>query len=106
MADEATDVSTKEQVSVCVRYVRRNSLKGVEVCEEFLGFCSVPVVNAEAITSAIVGLANGAGLNMARLVGKGFDGAATMSGHVSGCQLGFNSSIQMPSTSPTAAIMP
>ena len=42
------------------------------------------VVNAQAITSAIVGLANGAGLYMARLVGKGFDGAATMSGHVSG----------------------
>ena len=26
MANEATDVSTKEQVSVCVRYDRRNSL--------------------------------------------------------------------------------
>ena len=84
MANEATAVSTKEQVSVCVCYDRRNSLDGLEVCEEFLGFCSVPVVNAEAITSAIVGLANSAGLNMARLVGKGFDGAATMSGHVSG----------------------
>ena len=69
---------------MCVRYVRKNSLEGLEVCEEFLGFCSVPVVNAEAITSAIVGLANSAGLNMARLVGKGFDGAATMSGHESG----------------------
>ena len=44
----------------------------------------MPIVNADAITSAIVGLANGVGLNMARLVGKGFDGAATMSGHVSG----------------------
>ncbi len=84
MADEATDSSTKEQVSVCIRYIRRNSLHKLEVCEEFLGFCSVPMVNAEAITSAIVGLANGAGLNLAKLVGKGFDGAATMSGHVSG----------------------
>ena len=35
----------------------------------------MPVVIAEAITSAIVGLANGAGFNMARLVGKVFDGA-------------------------------
>ena len=68
---------------MCVRYVRKNSLEGLEVCEEFLVFCSVPVVNAEVITSAIVGLANSAGLNMARLLGKGFDAAATMSGHIS-----------------------
>ena len=54
MADETTDVSTKEQVSVCIRYIRRNSLHKLEVCEEFLGFCSVPVTNAEAITLAIV----------------------------------------------------
>ena len=41
MLDEATDVSMVEQVSICVRYVR---IKGeeLEVCEEFLGFCSVP----------------------------------------------------------------
>ena len=83
MADECTDVSTTEQVSVCVRYIRRNQSE-LEVCEEFLGFCAVPRVKAETITSAIVGLANGAGLNMTRLVGKGFDGASTMSGHVSG----------------------
>ena len=76
------DVSTKEQVNVSVRYFRRNSLEGLEVCEEFLGLCLVPVVNAESITSAIVDLANGTGLNMVRLVGKVFDGAASMRGHV------------------------
>ena len=41
---------------MCVQYVRRNSLERFEVCEEFLGFCTVLEVNAEAITSAIVGL--------------------------------------------------
>ena len=56
MADETTDTSTKEQVSVCVRYIKSNSLHGLEVCEEFLGFCSVPVANAEVITSTIVDL--------------------------------------------------
>lgn len=84
MADETTDASTKEQVSVCIRYIRRNSLHKLEVCEEFLGFCSVPVTNAETITLPIVSLANSAGLNLDKLVGKGFDGASTMSGHVSG----------------------
>ena len=42
------------------------------------------VANAEAIISAIIGLVEGAGLSMDQLVGKGFDGASTMSGHVSG----------------------
>ena len=36
MADETTDVSTKEQVSVCVRYIRKTHPHGLEVCEEFL----------------------------------------------------------------------
>ena len=67
-----------------MRYIRKTHPHGLEVCEEFLGFCSVSVANAEAITSAIVGLVEGAGLVMDQLVGKGFDGAATMSGHVSG----------------------
>ena len=84
MADETTDVSIKEQVSVCARYIRRNNQHGLEVCEEILGFCSVSVANAEPMTSAIVGLVEGVGLTMAQLVGKGFDGASTMSGHVSG----------------------
>lgn len=84
MADETTDVSTTEQVSICVRYIRENRAGVLEVCEEFLGFCSVPTADAETITSAIDAFASGCGLNMAHLVGKGFDGAATMSGCVSG----------------------
>ena len=35
--DEPTDVSKIEQVSVCVRYLRRGELE-VEVCEVFLFF--------------------------------------------------------------------
>ena len=37
MADETADVSTIEQLSICVRYVRETS-EGIEVCEEFVGF--------------------------------------------------------------------
>ena len=84
MADEATDASTTEQLSVCVRYVRETSTGAIEVCEEFLGFSSLPTIGAEDITSSIVDLLGACGLNMARLVGKGFDGASNMSGHVSG----------------------
>lgn len=82
MLDETTDVSRVEQVSVCVRYV--GTKKELEVCEEFLGFCSVSCTDAETITSTIVTFLNNCGLTMDKLTGKGFDGAATMSGHVSG----------------------
>ena len=37
MADEATDVSTTKQLSVCVHYIWETSTGAIEVCEEFLG---------------------------------------------------------------------
>ena len=66
---------------MCVRYVQDKSTGALEVCEQFLRFCSVPTIGAEDITSAIVELSSACSLNMARLVGKGFDGALNMSGH-------------------------
>lgn len=80
-ADETTDVSTTEQLSVCVRYVREKSTGALEVCEESLVFCSISTTSAADITSAIVELSSACG---SRLVGTGFDGASNMSGHVSG----------------------
>lgn len=65
-------------------YVREKSTGALEVCEEFLGFYSIPTISAADITSAIVELSSACGLNMARLVEKEFDGASNMSGHVSG----------------------
>ena len=69
------------QLSVCMRYVRE---RGTEMLEKFLGFCSVPRADAEIITSPVDSFAKSCGLNMVRLVGKAFDEASTMSGHVSG----------------------
>ena len=43
MADEATDVSTVEQVSICIRYVCVRD-EELDVCEEFLGFTLYRVV--------------------------------------------------------------
>ena len=83
MVDEATDVSTVEQVSICVRYIKVQDAN-LEVCEEFLGFTSVTATNAQTITSAIVTFMTDCGLDTKRFVGKGFDGAANMCGHVSG----------------------
>ena len=80
MADETIDVSTVEQVSICVRYVCVKD-EELEVCEEFLGFVSVPSTGAEVITSAIDGFLKSSGLDLNKFIGKGFDGASTMSGH-------------------------
>ena len=53
MADEVTDISTKEQLSVCVQYVHVKDDK-LEVCEDFLGFCTVSSTDAETIATAVV----------------------------------------------------
>ena len=68
---------------MCVRYVHSKGAE-IEVCEEFLGFCSVPSTGAEMITSTVVAYMKDCGLNMTKLVGKGFDGASNMCGHISG----------------------
>lgn len=47
MADEAMNVSTTEQLSVCVHFEK--STGALEVCEEFLGFSSIPTIGAEDI---------------------------------------------------------
>ena len=84
MADESVDISTTEQVSVCIRYLSENRTGMLNVNEEFVGFCSVPSMDAETITNAIIEVTDSCGLKMENMVGKGFDGASNMCGHVSG----------------------
>ena len=49
---------------------------GFEICEEFT--CSLPATGAQDFTLPIVHYTRA---NRLKLVGKGFDGAATMAGH-------------------------
>jgi hypothetical protein len=82
LADETQDISTTEQISLCVRYVNRE----YEVCEEFLGFTKVSKMDAESIADAIVTTVKQWGLDMSCLVGQGYDGAAVMSSSKNGVQ--------------------
>ena len=82
MADETQDISTTEQISLCVRYINRE----YEVCEEFLGFTKVSKMDAESIADAIVSTVKHWGLDMACLVGQRYDGAAVMSSSKNGVQ--------------------
>ncbi len=83
LADETTDISQTEQVSIAVRYVDEMEYKIKEV---FLQF--VPVIDtsgknlAEVIESSLINF----GLNMDYLRGQGYDGAAAMKGKFQGVQ--------------------
>jgi len=81
MADEARSAKT-EQLSLSVRYV-----DGLSVKQRFLCFvdCSGSH-DAEGITTLIVDSLKNLQLQDLPIVGQAYDGAAVMSGHVSGVQ--------------------
>ena len=49
IADEYTDVSNKERLTICIRWID----KSLEVHEDFLGFFSIPDTGAETVVSVI-----------------------------------------------------
>ncbi|CAB4030963.1 Hypothetical predicted protein [Paramuricea clavata] len=50
MADETTDVSAMEQMSICIRFVNSN----MEVCEEFLGFVKLTKMDAQSVFDVLI----------------------------------------------------
>ena len=86
MADETTDSSGKEQLSICARYVMPTMLGRYEVCEDFLGFVELDKTDAKTITDALITNLQIWEVNLNRWRGKGFDGAATMSSSLNGVQ--------------------
>lgn len=78
------DVSGTEQLSICIRYINHDN--GAEICEEFLGFCPLAKQDAAFITEAILSQLEKWGQEIEYLRGQGYNGASTMSGHVSGLQ--------------------
>ena len=81
LADEVTDVSNKEQLSVLLRFLDREG----EVREEFLHFVSCDQgVDGEAIAGYILSSLRGCGLDCNNLRGQGYDGAGAMAGAVKG----------------------
>ena len=85
IADETTDVSTTEQLSICVRFVETLAKK-VTIREEFLGFVSVTSTTGENIAKVILSSLSEWGLDIALLRGQGYDGASNMSGKFAGVQ--------------------
>ena len=82
IADEARDVSKKEQLSLCLRYVN----KQLEVNERFVGFSDLCDLDAKALAEKIVARLQVLGLNIKQCVAQCYDGASVKSGQVSGVQ--------------------
>lgn len=85
LADETTDISGKEQLSVCLRYLMKVDTK-YEVCESFLDFIKVDDLTGRGLASTIIAALKENGLDLTCMIGQGYDGAAAMSGHFNGVQ--------------------
>ena len=82
MADESTDVSSKEELYICGRW-----LENGKPVEHFLGILHAHEVNAEALTSYLLQFLDDKAIPIKKLRGLGFDGTNTMSGKKSGVQI-------------------
>ena len=83
IVDEATDVSFKEQVSICIRYVSSDTLA---IHENFAGLYETGNTTAETLTLLIKDAMCRFGLYLSDCRGQAYDGAANMSGRLSGVQ--------------------
>ncbi|XP_021717290.1 zinc finger MYM-type protein 1-like [Chenopodium quinoa] len=80
LADESSDVSQKEQMALCLRYVNN---KG-KINERFLGIVHVKDTTALSLKSAIESLLMEYSLSLSRVRGQGYDGASNMRGKING----------------------
>ena len=78
LADECQDICTQEELSICCRWI-------VNGCPEE-HFLTVLHTDAEAITDTLTSFISEKNLDYRKLVGQGYDGAATFSGNRTGVQ--------------------
>lgn len=85
LVDETADISGNEQLSLCVRYTKKE-----ETCyvtkEDFLGFTQLKGTNAQSIADSIISFLAALGLECKDMVGQGYDGASVMKGSFNGVQ--------------------
>lgn len=81
LADETTDISGTEQLSLGVRFAEEACIR-----EEFLGYVPVSDRTADGLANTITTACSKFGLNMENCVGQGYDGCSTMSGKEGGVQ--------------------
>jgi hypothetical protein len=82
IVDETTDIATKEQVSVCIRYLSND----FQPIESFLGLYQVNITTGENLTKVLLDVLSRCNLPLENLRGQCYDGASNMSGQFSGVQ--------------------
>ena len=81
IADEAADVSNKEQMSLVLRFVDEQS----NIREDFVRFIHCQWgLSGENLATAILGALQELGLNIDDCRGQGYDGAGAVAGHING----------------------
>ena len=80
IADEATDVSNKEQLTVCIRWVDDDFC----IYEDPIELIQLPKTDAETITRELKSCLGKHVLPIAQCRGQAYDGASNMSGHLNG----------------------
>lgn len=82
MADETTDVSRKEQMSLNFRYVDESLV----VHESFLGFYETPSTDSETLFKIVLDALLRFEIDIRKCRGQCYDGAFNMSGEITGLQ--------------------
>jgi hypothetical protein len=85
LADETTDISSKEQFSLCVRYVKKAGSE-YKMCEQFLQFMPLESLYGKHLASTLLRGLQECLIEEEFLRGQGYDGAAAMSGKFKGTQ--------------------
>ena len=80
IADEYTDISNKEQLTLCLRWIDDN----LEAREDFLGFYNIPNINADTIVSVIKDVLMRIQLSWSNCRGQCYNGASNMLCYKSG----------------------
>ena len=82
LADEVTDVSNREQLSIVIRFVDSSG----NIHEEFLGFHNLQRIKGEVIASLMLDTLPPWNLDKKNCWGQGYDGASSMSSSRRGTQ--------------------
>jgi len=79
LADECQDISSHEELSICCRWIVNGRSE-----EHFLDILHIKSTDASTITDALLSFVTQKNLDITKLVGQGYDGAAVFSGRVNG----------------------
>ncbi|XP_072147449.1 uncharacterized protein [Setaria viridis] len=80
LADESSDVSHKEQLALCLRFVNKLG----RPCEHFIGVVHVDDTTSLSLKEAIEAVLVSHGLTVTSIRGQGYDGASNMKGDIKG----------------------